>query len=700
MTSKTYGYQYGHNYLRSYAINELKYDKEVFQTIGSEDSLLPKYLRLVVRNGPLQCMYVDSMVSSIEELTNVFKRQTEQYKQDKDQDELAGSGKFSSDKIAKLLNLKSEEREQLEGNLYVSLGYIQKLWSFDNNSIEQLPEIIRHYQQIFKNGKSFHYSKLYNMEQIAMSFPTEMGLPFLYTYDKPVAINVEGKLQGNTNPEIYNNGYLQRPENVEAYLDLHVSVSTRKQGRLSFITPFDHQQYFSGYDKVYQVNIPILAKANVNVKENQITLEVEHNNNNEQKHLLHYSTWPYTATADITNIEPLSLRSTTHQIRNKQQQSIDQVFGKHYTGIALKVKVDYYRKFMKLLNWSKLLRGENIGLLQLWRDNSIEYSRVDVEYLPEQSSTKKIIIQSGFKHKYNSDNQDSSNYNFNNELKQISSRISEQSQERQNEFIQKVTPGLYNAHADVFDIGVNFEGNNRIDYSFTAAVAKSNVDPKSKVLIYYRRAVSGQQEYQVGVSAKNYIENTNGLDLTDSLKQSPVFDSQIQVSYGQDYESSAKIEIQAKLRRSEERKQYLLEDLEYKRCEHEMREGNHHLPGCANMTTRMNLLDQFDIKFQHKNVRSEHQEYVKSIFNVIKFQLYPQLEQNENGDSRQITVQGRFGPRFESVNVTVKTPEGETTIRNVWVPEWMRPLVAVHPVFHLRSRLSGRYMGLKTYRRM
>lgn len=116
------------------------------QMFGGEDHAVPRGITYLLEKefgGVYQkVINVQMMVSSIEDLVNVFQQQTEEYKrqQKEKQHEQAVNYPWSSENIAKLLNLQNEQREQLEGGLYLQMGALQSIFSFDNQTIKNLPE--------------------------------------------------------------------------------------------------------------------------------------------------------------------------------------------------------------------------------------------------------------------------------------------------------------------------------------------------------------------------------------------------------------------------------------------------------------------------------------------------------------------------------------------------------------------------------
>lgn len=147
MTDKEYGIQQGYrSHSTIHFIEELGYaPEEILFSFGSEDSFIPKGVRYMSTNnyrGKRQgTNSFTAWVSSINELVHVAQLQTQQQFQDKQQQnqhfEQQKGNQWSSQRIASLLNLERENREQLEGTLIAGFGEAFQMISFDNRTIEQ-----------------------------------------------------------------------------------------------------------------------------------------------------------------------------------------------------------------------------------------------------------------------------------------------------------------------------------------------------------------------------------------------------------------------------------------------------------------------------------------------------------------------------------------------------------------------------------
>lgn len=145
LTKKRYGAQYSKNHLRSYVVEEMKTAyKQTTQIFGGQDDTLAKGVKYALRTrfGGIrqEVVNMQALVSSIEDLTEVFEKQTQRYQEKKQQKKSQAPHTWSSENIAKLLNMQTEQREQLEGNWHLEMGPLQKIFSFDNQTIERMPE--------------------------------------------------------------------------------------------------------------------------------------------------------------------------------------------------------------------------------------------------------------------------------------------------------------------------------------------------------------------------------------------------------------------------------------------------------------------------------------------------------------------------------------------------------------------------------
>ncbi|CAG9855083.1 unnamed protein product [Phyllotreta striolata] len=696
LTEKIYGYGYGGNYLRTYFIEQMERSyKQTLQLFGSDDSMIPNGFRYNLRKqmGGLKSNITEmhAMVSSFDDLVQVgkeqFKRFDRQQQEQKQHSQEQEQNQWSSQNIAKLLNLETDDAKQLEGFLLFKMGNYRNMFAFDNRTVEGAAEFIRKIEQELREQKPVSFFKLMTRE-MAVSVPTEIGIPFLFTYDVPMFIKAQGTFKASAQPQLSQNGKLQVPEQIELKADMRFTVSTKVQSRLSVTAPFNHKQYFAGFDKHWQVNVPARLQVQFDVKNMNAEIEFEPTPKKEFN-ILHYATRPYTSQAEIANFQPLSANSNTKVIKQDDLQAFETTVGKKSTGMAFHVEFVHSRQFFSTLDLSRMLRQQNnfVDTLQsLWDDNTVQYGSLNVNYNPQQSWARKAVLRLSYEQKYKSQPSSGSASEW------ILNEDAQPSQ-RQEELMQKVAADIKNVHVVALDSTLEFKGQQKLKYILTGAVAKSNVDPKSRVMITYKRSSDGTSKpHEFHFVAKSYIPNTNALDAEYSLHKEPMAETEIKVKFGNSQEPLAKIEAQLKYRRSEERSQYLKELPMYRQCKEESRAGNKQMPACLNMTMIANLLDSVDLKAHYENLQPGVAKTVERYFHALQVLAEPYVNINEKDSSvaeNEVRVHARFHPDLQALNVTVKAQNQETKFANIEIDEVTQQILVVHPVFHVYNRLSA-----------
>ncbi|CAG9816778.1 unnamed protein product [Phaedon cochleariae] len=705
LTKKTYGFQYGGKYLREHMIHELnQHYSQMLNIYGSKDSYFPKGFEYILNSKldgfwkPL--MHVQAYVSSLDEMIRVGKEQTNSFKDKAQRQEQNAEEQrqnpWSSRNVAQLLNMKSEISEQLEGSIYNMLpGSPLKMLSFDNKTIERFPEVIRQFQDEFKNGKKIDFHKILNNNEMALAFPTEMGLPFVYTYDMPMLFQVQGELKIVASPDVSRNGQIYKPDSIRIQSDMGITVTAKMQGRLGFTTPFDHQQYIAGFDKQFQIHVPVHGNIDIDIKNGKVNFEFEAVEKHEGAHVFHYSTWPYTSRVDILNLKPLHLQPNTHVIRQQKLRHFDEIIGQKQWGMAFHVQIEHERQTLETPLLKNLFNrhGFFAGLMGSWNDATIQYSKFSVSYLPKESSTRKIVMRFGYQNKYNAHPDE-----VQRSVDWTQLRESSDAETLREKIMSKVAEGITNVKVEAVDASAELQGDKTIKFLFGAGYGKSVVDPKSRTLVYWRMTSDDQEfrPYEMTFESKGYIPNTNALDLEFALKHEPRADVKLVLAYGPMEGQKTRIQTDFEYSRSEDRKQYLKQLPLYQQCKHEMREGNKQSPACTNMTLAANLLDHTTVKVQYENVKPFLVEAFRTAYDALRVQYLPDTPLEAN----QLFVRARFHPDFKFVNVTVESKDEKTEFRDIAANDWARQVFVVHPVFHLPSRMMGQAFGLQTYRPM
>nr|CAI5852706.1 unnamed protein product [Callosobruchus analis] len=736
LTHTEYGQQHGGAYLRHYFYDHLNtmYSEE-YSTLGAEESYQAHGFRYsfgISLNGLFRKVFtVQKMVSNLQELFHVGMMQTESFqKQQEMQKKYAEEqmkSQWSSINIARLMKMDTEEREQLEGNILYQFEHLYQMLPFDNRTIEHIPEVVRKLEEELKGGKKIDYVKFVNSRELALSFPTEMGFPFLFTYDTPTVMKIQGELKFESEPQLSKDGKLHEPNMVSLQSEMGFTYGSKTQGRLSFYTPFDHQQYFAGLDKHMHIHVPLYGRFQYDVKNMQVKAEIIPKEPHKDAYLFHYSTWPYTSYMDVMTFKPLAHQPTTHIIKNSIIKRWEHTVGKRQTGLAFRLSAEHERDFVTTHRlWHLIMEGMSKGesswnslysiyrglqlsgtisntLSDIWNNAAIQYSRIDVSYLPEESTVSKYVVHIGHQHRYQKEGlpADNSAISDADVAKQVSGSGSPI--ERQQKVIDRVSRGIKSVKGMVLEMSVEFQGDKTRKYTLIGGLGKSNVDPISRLFFRYEKSSDSSEfkPYELTLEGLNDIPNTNGLDLQYTMKEEPKVDSQMSLRFGSPHQAMSKIDGKFEFRRSEERKYYLKRLPNFQQCLADMSEGNKQSQTCVRMMMEANLLDRVNMKFSYENLKPETVEMIRTLFEAARFNYFLNVDSErgqKSGQENRISVQGRFDPDLRYLNVSVRDQDREITFKNFRIGEYLKEIIVLHPVFHLRSRLISKATGLNTYR--
>ncbi|KAJ8955350.1 hypothetical protein NQ318_003444 [Aromia moschata] len=196
--------------------------------------------------------------------------------------------------------------------------------SFDNHTAEQWVEDIRKYQEELRNGKDCHYTKLTNSRD---------GHIVPYRNGSTVLVHIRHSPPSTRWKETLKVTLLLRFQRIISYTypTLCPNCQLQNTESSSFLTPFDHQQYIAGFDKNFQVHIPLYGTVEVDFKNGQAKAEIDVQKWHKGELLFHYSSWPYTSRTDIKELQPISLNKNTHYIKQTNYRNYERVFGKKET---------------------------------------------------------------------------------------------------------------------------------------------------------------------------------------------------------------------------------------------------------------------------------------------------------------------------------------------------------------------------------
>ncbi|ENN74321.1 hypothetical protein YQE_09292, partial [Dendroctonus ponderosae] len=559
-------------------------------------------------------------------------------------------------------------------------------------------KIIREKEQMMKNGKQFQYTKLKQLRQMALSLPTELGLPFLYTYDIPLLIRAEGNVVARATPEISNGKVLRTPEEVSAQVEGFTTVSAKVQSQLSVITPFDHQVYTAGNDKNMHIHLPMKANVEVDIPKKTVSIEIESKQTQKNARLFHFSSWPYTSRSDVMSLTPAALRPNTHYIRpeNVNAKPFDFVWGKKETGMSFRVWGSSSQQPTSLWQFLDAVRSEGVisALSQVWNPTTLEQTEVNVEQDRQNSQNRKVKINAGFHSQYNSQPKAARKEEFYN-LKQMWSRLDGSSQSRQQELLKHVSSGINNAWSKSVDASVEFEGEQSDKHTFSWAFAKSNVNPESRMVFAYKN--NARKPCEASLEVKGHLQNTNELDLTTMLNTN--VNAKYEALWQQSQEGRKPTNVRAivDMGRSESRRKSLQKLPMYQVCKNEMEQGNRQLAACQNMTIEANYLNEIKAEIKYENVQPTSAKHLEYAFQALRIAAYPNIdvsEEHSGSKNEEIHLRVEFEPRqLRQFNATVIANNQQTKFNDVPLSQLARTALVPHAMFNFNERLQGQLLA-------
>ncbi|KAJ3639678.1 hypothetical protein Zmor_003022 [Zophobas morio] len=700
LTTENFDTQNSKIYLQNYMVEQMKIEiKQITEFVGGEDCVLPRGINYMLRSRvggvKQQIVNLKTLTSSVDDLTNVFEQQTKSYRQLLQEKQASESikTKWSSEHTAKLLNMQNEQREQLESYMFFHIASLQKIFSFDNQTIENITQVVREIEEELKHGKHLDYNKMAVQPEMVVSFPLSWGLPFIHSYDRPTMIHLESDVKVVSNPSVYSEEGLQKPETVNAEFQVHGFMTGRAQSQFGIFTPFNHKRYSAGYDKNFQLLIPHLtAKLHLDVKNKQTTWEITNPKPENNVTLVHFSTWPYTTQNDIC-----SIKHHKEIIFQRNPQKMDVVFGEKSTGIAFSLKmtgnqkIDYGFLYNKITN-----NGLMAMFLGSWLDENIEHVQIDFGIRSAQTTVHKMVIHLGHQEQYSPGSSKPKDL----EKIQTQHPISKESWERQSEFLKNSSLGISNVQAEVFDAVVLLEGQKVMKYSATISGGRSNVDPKGRILMQVAKDNQEEKPVKVYIVSNSNIPNIPSLSLDSVLNFDPSATVEIEGTVDGD-ENESQINAKVQLFRSENRKQYLKNQPEYKVCQEQMTKGNHQLPPCAILTAQSSILDQFMISFEYQNIDPVVVNQTYKLYSVLRHYMYPRISENiidsYSHGRNSVIIKGQYSPDLSSLSASISGSSGRIEIDKLPMDPLSRQPLVLHPVHQTKTHVQGHLLNDPSY---
>nr|CAD7460130.1 unnamed protein product [Timema tahoe] len=711
LNPENYGSQYTRSSLRSYASNKLNLGfEQQLDHIGSDDHIVPRALFFDVRRklGGVNNRYLSfgAMTSSVDDLLDALLKQigeneysdqrrhqsTEEYQDSENPD-----SSWNLNKIGSELNIKTIMAEQLEGNILFQLAASERFVAFDNHTIDVLPSIVKAAASAFQSGNSFNFTKFYNQEAVTVGFPTTMGLPFLFTFNTPTLLQIGGEARIRTHPDLAqgSGNSIPVPSVVNASADVHFVYSTKIEGQIGFVTPFDHRQYVAAVDKNTQLNLPISASVDVDMENAKIQATLSPINSDRDYQIFHCSSKPYTTKHEIINLKPHNQDGDYHKLHvlkePRQQQAI---FGENSTGMAFRLNYKNEKEFNST-SWivEEAKKKDPLVLLYFpWADDTIQYSNVSLTYDARRSSTKAVKFTVALANETSSSRQSEESKGDRINPAEPSSH-SPDSEIRRQEFLDRVSEDIKSSSAVVVDVSAEFEGHNKAYFIATAAVASSPVDEKSRALFFFSHqpASSSEKPVQAYLVAESKNPQVSWMDFNKAIREDPKSSFNAQLNLKEWNETESQIVVNGTVEQSSQRRRFVKHSPMAKLCESQMNEGNYGLPACRNVSIEANYRDRLEFTVHYENLTTDLKNLTYKAYQIARYMGYNYMGENifvSHNLSDKVAFEGNLNPSLRAINVTIKSPIGDAEFIDVPLNPYVVPLLPVHPTMNSLERLS------------
>lgn len=342
---ETLGMQYSATHFRDYFIKEMEAEyHQQSSYIVNKDSFIPSgiFMKTISKvDGFKHYSVFQAMVSSVQDLVNLFGNQLNSEKQynNYENSESHNEPKWTAENIMKFLNVNAHANQdkKFEGQMLLNMLNKEFFMAFDEQTIKQLPQQWRELVGKLRNGYDVKLLKMFNQEDVIISFPLESGLPFTYHYWTPTLVQVDGKVQAQITPNAYDDKPVEDfhvPEKVNVEANIKAVYSVIISDKMSFINPITTQIYSTGYDKKFQFYVPLIVKSDIDVRNNSITTEVKPLYENKATKFLQMGSWPYTTYQSVFDLRPISENEHTKEFNAPTNRQFTYTFGNRQTGFT------------------------------------------------------------------------------------------------------------------------------------------------------------------------------------------------------------------------------------------------------------------------------------------------------------------------------------------------------------------------------
>ncbi|CAH0697615.1 unnamed protein product [Spodoptera exigua] len=539
--------------------DDIAYFREL-SYVGSEDNYFPVYHRAALRTRSTGWTEEDQITMSVTGVQQLLDYITQMiHKPDNSKVDF----KFSAKDIVQKLNIKREPQDKLEGSLFLENLNQQKLITFNEADLDAfIASAVTNVQQMLK-GVDVQYTKVLNQKQTYVIFPLAAGVPFFFEYAEPLIISFNGQVKVNVDSSAKElAGSLNK--------NLNIVFARNLAGNVGFLDTLSDVYTTVGVINKIQFHIPL--NLNTVVAPGQIKLNFVLPE--QDATFIHLSVWPYSTLQKIDSMLTVAENPTTKFVERAAKTVTTDLKLDQAPGVSFTLKGYSYSSDFKNIN--KLFKSDivsNIATIMYQKD--VALTQFDLKYFAKETKNKDITFDLFYKTLFNQ--KVSGEFGPAAIFEDVSAKA------RREEIVKRAAKGIESAEVQLYDLSTVFDGEHKVEFVFTAAIAESFVDNKSQG-VFLINALK-----QLNFVYKQVKPKIVPLNFEQALK------NKIEVSYEADLKigSSENYHIQGKGVRSEKYTELLSKDPLAKQCLEETSEGNTYQKDCYKLIMKAHAPDYF-----------------------------------------------------------------------------------------------------------
>ncbi|XP_028160656.1 vitellogenin-like [Ostrinia furnacalis] len=675
VTKQNYGKQYSSKYLNDFSDMESELSiLRAYTQIGSEDSLLPKDIRYTLKTkagGWNKMNTIGASFSSVQDFMNAIQRQMDKISKPHPRSE--ADHKFSAEKISEMLKLKPEPKNPLEAALYFSLGGQERYFTFSESDIEQLSAIINQNMADLAKGTEKHYTKVVNQAQVSIMFPVSMGMPFIFKYKVPTVLHMQEKSKGQiTPPSEKNEHYLA---NIDK--EIHFTFARNIDGSVGFMDTISNQLANVGVTSKLQVNLPL--KMQMELKSRELKVSVEPLRPDQDDTIVHYSVWPYSANQKKESLVPASLDPSTKAITRKNKVvAIDTKFGQ---SVGQQFQLQGYSYSSDYKNVGEMIKSKDLltNIAQALFQKDVAMTHFNLKHLGKQCSNKRITLTAVLDTFFNQK-----------EAPQplVASNIEDvapNSENRRRQMVKRVASGFKMSKVQVLDISTTFEGPQKHEFVFTAAMGNNPVEPKIQYAFFAARNSAQLGNNQVNGVATVNKPTVNPLNFLEALNKDMKLHFEADVKFGQ----NGNIHVQGQSERTKKFTEELKEHQLGKKCAKEMEKNNNYQEACHRMIVFAHAPDYLKASVTYKDMSPIAKSWVFRAYKMAEHLGYWNSDVNlmKTTPEGKLEIESQMWYLENRMNLVLSSRLGEARFTNVPIPRVTAGALAIYQPIQPHERV-------------